>query len=248
MIFEKASSLKSHVVIYSTDIADQRTYISDQDAFTPVLRNFNPNDRYLREIDARISTGNFEGAITLCYSSLEGFFKAFLKRNAPDYAGTGEIVEASRAIRKHLRSKLTSYPDEALAMVGHIADLAGVDDGLKPKAKRAKYDHVNGGNRAWLSKVDGQPLDVLTPETVVTWRNAYVARAGTNPVKRKSAERSAASYLRCARSLFTKDVLGALKVKVPGNPFAGVKLKDRDRSVTAQRSTPNGCSRARKTS
>ena len=45
-------------------------------------------------------------------------------------------------------------------------------------------------------------------------------------MKRKSAERSAASYMRCARSLFTADVLVVLKVKLPPNPFAGVKLKD----------------------
>lgn len=58
------------------------------------------------------------------------------------------------------------------------------------------------------------------------WRNQYVARAGSDPVARKSAERSAASYLRCARSLFTPDVLSMLRVKLPPNPFAGVKLKD----------------------
>jgi len=44
--------------------------------------------------------------------------------------------------------------------------------------------------------------------------------------QRKSAERSSASYLRCARSLFTAEVLGVLKVKLPPNPFEGVKLKD----------------------
>jgi hypothetical protein len=32
--------------------------------------------------------------------------------------------------------------------------------------------------------------------------------------------------MRCARSLFTADVLAVLKVKLPRNPFAGVKLKD----------------------
>ena len=93
---------------------------------------------------------------------------------------------------------------------------------------------------AWLGKSDpiAAPLatqatsserkagDVLTPETVNAWRNAYVAKAGSDPMKRKSAERSAASCMRCARSLFTADILPALKVKLPPNPFAGVKLKD----------------------
>ena len=107
-----------------------------------------------------------------------------------------------------------------------VADLAKVDAGAKGRAKRAKYDYVNGGRKAWLAKVDGQTLDLLTSESVNAWRNRYVAKAGTDPVERKSAERSAASYLRCARSLFTPDVTAMLKVKLPANPFKGVKLKD----------------------
>lgn len=107
-----------------------------------------------------------------------------------------------------------------------VADVAKIDAGAKGKARRAKYDYMNGGRKIWLAKIDGQRLDVLTPEGVNAWRNQYVSRAGTDPVARKSAERSAASYLRCARSLFAPDVLSMLRVKLPGNPFAGVKLKD----------------------
>lgn len=107
-----------------------------------------------------------------------------------------------------------------------IADLAQVDAGLAGKAARAKYDYVNGGRKAWLAKVDGQRLDLLAPDTVAGWRNGYVTKAGADPVARKSAERSAASYIRCARALFAPDVLAMLTVKLPPNPFAGVKLKD----------------------
>lgn len=107
-----------------------------------------------------------------------------------------------------------------------VADLAKVDAGVRGRAKRAKYDYVNGGRKVWLAKVDGQPLDTLTPENVNAWRNQYITKAGNDPVARKSAERSAASYMRCARALFTPDVTSVLKVKLPANPFTGVKLKD----------------------
>lgn len=107
-----------------------------------------------------------------------------------------------------------------------VADLAKVDAGKKPKAKRKKYDYAHGGSAAWRAKVDGQPLGILTTDTINAWRNGYVAKAEADPVSRKSAERSAASYLRCARALFTPDVTAALRVKLPPNPFAGVKLKD----------------------
>lgn len=107
-----------------------------------------------------------------------------------------------------------------------VADLAKVGAGRKSKANRAKYDYLSGGRAAWLAEVDGQPVDLLTPESVNAWRNQYVAKAGASPVKRKSAERSAASCLRCARALFAADVVALLKVKLPPYPFLGVKLKD----------------------
>ncbi len=107
-----------------------------------------------------------------------------------------------------------------------MADLAKVDAGLKGKALRAKYDHVNGGHKAWLKKVDDQSLSLLTPESLAAWRNEYTARAAADPIARKSAERSAASFLRCSRALFSPDVLRVLKVPLPPTPFAGVKIKD----------------------
>ena len=107
-----------------------------------------------------------------------------------------------------------------------VADVAKVDAGENAAARRMKFDYATGGRAAWAAKVDRQSLGIITADVVAEWRNKYVAKAGTDPVSRKSAERSAASYLRCARALFTKDVIGLLKVKLPPNPFAGVKLKD----------------------
>lgn len=135
----------------------------------------------------------------------------------------GEFLEDVRG-RSHL--KAITVRRYAVKLRKIVADLAKVDSGAEAKARRAKYDHVNGGRKTWLAKIDGQRLDLMTPESVNAWRNAYVAKAGVDPLQRKSAERSAASYMRCARSLFTGDVLSVLKVKMPSNPFTGVKLKD----------------------
>ena len=135
----------------------------------------------------------------------------------------GEFLADVKA-RSHL--KPMTVRRYAVKLRKMVADLAKLEAGVKGKAKMAKYDYVNGGRKAWLAKVDSQSLNFLTPETINTWRNAYVAKAGTNPVERKSAERSAASYMRCVRALFTAEVVGVLKVKLPIYPFAGVKLKD----------------------
>lgn len=135
----------------------------------------------------------------------------------------GEFLTEVR-VRSHLKPMtLRRY---AVKLRKMVADVAKLEEGLKKKERLAKYDYVNGGRKAWLAKIDAQRLDILTPDEVTAWRNAYVAKAGADPVRRKSAERSAASYLRCVRSLFAPDVLSCLKVKLPQNPFEGVKLKD----------------------
>lgn len=135
----------------------------------------------------------------------------------------GELL-ADVGTRSHLKPMTVRRYAVKLRKI--VADIAKVDAGAKGRAKRAKYDYMTGGRKAWLAKVDGQPLDLLTPDVVNAWRNHYVAKAGADPVARKSAERSAASYLRCARALFAPDVTAVLHVKLPANPFAGVKLKD----------------------
>lgn len=148
----------------------------------------------------------------------------FKTRSTTTSAATvGEFL-ADVAKRSHLRpATLRRYAVKFRKMV---SDVAGIEKGLKAKERRRKYDYATGGRAEWLKKVDALTLDQLTPETVTAWRNAYVAKAGSDPIKRKSAERSAASYMRCVRALFSPDVLGVLTVQLPLNPFEGVKLKD----------------------
>src|SRR5690606_31276082 len=119
--------------------------------------------------------------------------------------------------RSHLKAMtLRRY---AVKLRKMVADVAKLEEGLKKKDRLTKYDYVNGGRKAWVAKIDSQPLSVLTAEVVKVWRNEYVAKAGADPLARKSAERSAASYIRCVRALFAPDVLSVLQVKLPDNPF-----------------------------
>jgi len=107
-----------------------------------------------------------------------------------------------------------------------ISDIAGLEDGIKEKTKFSKYDYVNGGRESWRLKVESQKLNILNAESINRWRNEYIAKSNNDPLKRKSAERSAASYLRCIRALFAPDVTLALQVPLPTNPFLGVKIKE----------------------
>lgn len=78
-------------------------------------------NHYLEDIDASITTGDHARAITLSYTCLEGFFKAFIEANIPDKKQMNELVSMSREIQKHLRDTIPAYPDEALKLLNHIA-------------------------------------------------------------------------------------------------------------------------------
>ncbi|MGH7996700.1 MAG: tyrosine-type recombinase/integrase [Opitutaceae bacterium] len=152
-----------------------------------------------------------------------------LARYKPGTAAKAEICSVGEFLagvetRGHLRPR--TFKIYAMKLRRIVADVVKLDAGLSRKAKRAKFDYVNGGHKAWLARVEGQRLDVLTPEAIAAWRNEFVARAGSDPLKRKSAERTAASCIRCARALFSPEIIGLLSVKVPPNPFSGVKLRD----------------------
>jgi hypothetical protein len=75
----------------------------------------------LSEIDRSIQAGNFERAITLAYTTLEGFYKAFLRRNAPEHAELTEIIALSREVKRWLSTAVGAYPDEALNLVNSIS-------------------------------------------------------------------------------------------------------------------------------
>ena len=76
---------------------------------------------YLGDMDVRIGSGNYEGAVTLAYTCLEGFLKAFVRHRIPEYSGAEEVVSLTRAIRTYLRDTIDQYPDEALRMLNHVA-------------------------------------------------------------------------------------------------------------------------------
>jgi integrase len=132
----------------------------------------------------------------------------------------GEFI-ADVEKRSHLQPRTVRIYATKLRKL--VSDVSKLEVGKKKKAKRAKFGK---GHQQWLAAVNAQPLDVLTVDKVMEWRNTYVSRAKSEPLKRKSAERSAASILRAGRALFANNVTNLLKVKLPDNPFVGVKFQD----------------------
>lgn len=78
-------------------------------------------NQYLLEIDNSIAAGKYERAISLSYTCLEGYYKAFVRKNIPESAHVEELIALSREIKRWLGENLKAYPDEALSMVNHIS-------------------------------------------------------------------------------------------------------------------------------
>jgi hypothetical protein len=76
---------------------------------------------YLGEIDSAIAAGQYERAVNLAYTCLEGFYSAFVREKHPSEPPPAEIIALSRAVRDWLRTTIVNYPDEALNLTTHIS-------------------------------------------------------------------------------------------------------------------------------
>ncbi len=116
--------------VFSEKIAELRNELGGISAvptaqITPEAWNAERLNKYLSEIDIRIDTGNYEGAVTLAYTCLEGFLKVFVKEKVPNYPGREEIIKLSRAACDFLRGAIDKYPGEAfntLTQIAHTVD------------------------------------------------------------------------------------------------------------------------------
>lgn len=93
---------------------------------------------------------------------------------------------------------------------------------------KSKYDYRSGGQQQWLSRVDAIKLAAMTPDRVQQWKIAHIKNAGASLSAQVTARRTVNSYIRCARSLFSRSVLKFVKVRLPTTlPFEGIELEEK---------------------
>jgi integrase len=70
---------------------------------------------------------------------------------------------------------------------------------------------------------------ILAPSKIQKWKEAFLARAGSDPVKQRAARVSVNSFIRQARSLFSPKYTERLEtISLPApSPFTGIKLERR---------------------
>jgi len=69
---------------------------------------------YLGQIDAAIVQPNYERAVGLSYTCLEGFLGAFLRAKENRDIYPNEIIELSKEVKAYLKKTLAEFPDEVL--------------------------------------------------------------------------------------------------------------------------------------
>lgn len=100
---------------------------------------------YLSEIDAAITQGNYERAVTLSYTCFEGFLGAFLRAKEKRDQYPNEVIELAKEVKKYLKKTVGDYPDEVLNGITQAAYA------IDKARNRFSESHFGGEAGSWLA-------------------------------------------------------------------------------------------------
>jgi len=131
------------------------------------------------------------------------------------------IGEFLSEIRSKAGLRERTFKSYAGALRRIVADVFKIDGANR------KFDYRSGGNAEWICRIDAVKLHALTPGKVQAWKVAFLADAGVDPVKAVEAKRNVNSFIRSARSLFSRKATKFVQnLKLPDPlPFAGVEME-----------------------
>jgi integrase len=128
----------------------------------------------------------------------------------------GEFLAELRALHASKARTLEGYTGALRMIAAGIAEIPSAGRGGSPTTRRL-----------WRAQVDALKLALLTPARIQKWREAFLVRAGNDPVRQRAARVSVNTFLRGACSLFgPKYTAGLETISLPAPlPFAGVKIE-----------------------
>tara|TARA_R110000765_G_scaffold11328_1_gene35848 strand:- start:537 stop:1277 length:741 start_codon:yes stop_codon:yes gene_type:complete len=81
---------------------------------------------YLERMDTAINEGNYELALTLAYTCLEGFYKSFIREKIPAQINLNELTPMAVQIRNYLRNELDAnnieYPEQVIILISTVTN------------------------------------------------------------------------------------------------------------------------------
>jgi integrase len=135
-------------------------------------------------------------------------------------ATLGEFLAELKTVADLKAKTLEGY---AISMRTIVSQIFGIDGG------KARYDYASGGRQKWVDKIHAVKLGEITPARIQAWKRDFLARAGDDPLKQRTAKISVNSLMRRAKALFAPAAVKHLQtVKLPSPlPFEGVTFESR---------------------
>jgi integrase len=129
----------------------------------------------------------------------------------------GTLSDFLEELREKSDLKPKTLEGYAVALRKIVADITG---------QGPPQGGAPGRHALWRQAVESIKLAELTPGKIQDWKLSFVASAGDDPVRQRSARISANSFLRRAKSLFAPNLMKQLeKVSLPDPlPFDGAEL------------------------
>lgn len=88
--------------------------------------NCNRLTYYLEKMDTSINEQNYDYALTLAYTCLEGFYKSFIKLNIPEREEMDSILPMSKEVKGYIQNQLSenniAYPEQVLNLISTITN------------------------------------------------------------------------------------------------------------------------------
>jgi hypothetical protein len=149
-ILNTVESLQPEKVAAIRLLIGQPAQVQGPQAIAPQnLWNADRLNEYLERLDTSIDGGNYEYTLTLAYTCLEGFYKAFIRQNVPSQAELNELTPMAVQIRNFIKAQLDAnginYPDQTLTLISTVTNAIA--------NARNSFSDSHSGNRAekWLA-------------------------------------------------------------------------------------------------
>ena len=77
---------------------------------------------FLRDMDFELEARNPDRVLTLSYTCMEGFFKAYVRKHVPAEISENEITALARIVKDDLKAKNREYPGEVFNVITQAAN------------------------------------------------------------------------------------------------------------------------------
>jgi len=98
------------------------------------------------DMDVAIAEEKYERTVTLGYTCLEGFLKAFFRSKFPFDECPNEITALAKQVKEYLKNENPEYPDELLNLVSQTAHA------VNRTRDRFSESHFGGEAGPWVAQ------------------------------------------------------------------------------------------------